>query len=444
MGDGALVRVSVFGLGYVGSVSAACLAAAGHEVIGVDISAAKIDAIRQGHSPMSEPGLDSLLASVVASGRLGVTDEVGEAVARSDVSLICVGTPSNRNGSLDLQAVERVADEIGEAMAAKSDRHTVVMRSTVLPGTAREVVIPRLESSSGLSAGTDFGYASNPEFLREGSAVADFQNPEFTVVGEWDTASGDVVARLYSMSGAPTIRLSVETAEMVKYANNAFHALKVAFANEIGALSKSQGIDGRAVMEVLCMDHKLNVSPAYLRPGFAFGGSCLPKDTRALVYRAREFDVQIPLLSSVLPSNEVQVKRAIAAVEDSGSKQVGILGLSFKAGTDDVRESPMVAVIETLVGKGYDVRVFDEGVQLSSLTGANKAFLESEIPHIASLMVDDIDEVISRSDVLVVGNSSERFADVGARMDESQVLIDLAGAVAIDPPPRGRYHGSGW
>ncbi len=437
-------RVSVFGLGYVGSVTAACLASLGHEVVGVDVKEEKLESMRSGRSPMAEVGLDDLLVSAVASGRLSLTSDAESAIAKSDLSLICVGTPSNRNGSLDLRAVERVAEQIGAAMGHKADRHTVVMRSTVLPGVARNVVVPRLESCSGLEVGTDFGYVSNPEFLREGSAVADFMSPEYTIVGEWDSDSGNVVEELYSMLEAPVLKVSVETAEMVKYASNAFHAVKVAFANEIGHLAKAQGIDGRSVMEILCKDHKLNISPAYLKPGFAFGGSCLPKDTRALVYRARETDVDVPLLAAILQSNDVQVQRAIAAVEDAEGKHIGILGLAFKAGTDDVRESPMVAVIETLVGRGYEVRVFDEDVRLSTLIGANKAYLEAEIPHIASLMVDDLDEVVRTSDVLVVGNSSKIFADLGSRMDENQVLVDLVGVIDTSRAPRGTYIGSGW
>lgn len=437
-------RISVFGLGYVGSVTAACLASLGHDVVGVDVNDAKLESLRSGRSPMTEVGLDDLLASAAASRRLRLTTDAQSAVAESDVSLICVGTPSNRNGSLDLRAVERVTEQIGAAMGRKLDRHTVVMRSTVLPGAARNVVVPRLESSSGLKAGADFGYVSNPEFLREGSAVADFMSPEYTVVGEWDSDSGNVVEELYSMLEAPVLRVPVETAEMVKYASNAFHAVKVAFANEIGHLAKVQGIDGRSVMEILCRDHRLNISPAYLRPGFAFGGSCLPKDTRALVYRAREIDVDVPLLAAILPSNDVQVQRAIAAVEDAEGKHIGILGLAFKAGTDDVRESPMVAVIETLVGRGYQVQVFDEDVRLSNLIGANRAYLEAEIPHIASLMVDDLDEMVRTCDVLVVGNSSKVFADLGSRMDENQVLVDLVGVTDTTRAMRGNYIGSGW
>ncbi len=439
-----MTRLSVFGLGYVGCVSAALLAESGHDVVGVDVNPSKLEAIRAGLSPVTEAGLDAIVASVVADGRLQVTDDAADAVARSEASLICVGTPSNRNGSLDLTAVRRVVTEIGHAMTVKASPHTVVMRSTVLPGTARDVVVPLLESASGLEAGSGFGYVSNPEFLREGSAVADFHAPAFTVIGEWEPGSGDIVAGLYSGIAAPLVSVDVETAEMVKYATNAFHALKVAFANEIGGLSKSQGVDGRTVMDILCMDRKLNISPAYLRPGFAFGGSCLPKDARALVYRARELDVEVPLLAALLPSNEARVRKAIELVEDLGAKQVGILGLSFKAGTDDVRESPMVAVIETLLGKGYDLRVYDEEIKLTRLTGTNKAFLESVIPHIASLMVDDVDEVVRKSDVLIVGNSNSRFARIGASMEPSQVLIDLVGAVDPASLPGEGYHGSGW
>lgn len=439
-----MARVSVFGLGYVGSVTAGCLAAAGHQVIGVDVNEEKLGSIRQGRSPMAEKDLDGILTEAVETGRLRVTTDAAEAVESSDLSLVCVGTPSNRNGSLDLVSIEKVVAQIGSALDRSDQRHIVVMRSTILPGTARDVVIPMLERTSGLRVGEGFGYVSNPEFLREGSAVADFERAELTIIGATDPVSAAAVEGLYGRIDTTFVRVDIETAEMIKYANNAFHAVKVAFANEIGTISKQHGVDGRRVMEILSMDHKLNISPAYLRPGFAFGGSCLPKDVRALVYQSQRLDLKTPLLASILPSNEMQVERAIEAVEQTGAKQVGVLGLAFKAGTDDVRESPAVRLIETLLGRGYDVRVYDEEVRLGKLTGANKAFLQAEIPHIATLMVEDLDDLLSASDVVVVTNQGESFSGLTARMAPDQVIIDLAGAVQVDGPPSGAYHGSGW
>lgn len=439
-----MTRVSVFGLGYVGSVTAGCLAAAGHDVIGVDVNEEKLRSIRDGRSPMAEKGLDEILTEAVGAGRLRVTSDAAEAVASSDLSLVCVGTPSNRNGSLDLASIEKVVAQIGAALEGSDRPHIVVMRSTVLPGTARDVVIPMLESTSGRRAGKGLGYVSNPEFLREGSAVADFERAELTVIGATDPDSAAAVEGLYQGVDTNFVQVDIETAEMIKYANNAFHAVKVAFANEIGTVAKQHGVDGRQVMEILSMDHKLNISPAYLRPGFAFGGSCLPKDVRALVYQSQRLDLKTPLLASILPSNEVQVERAIEAVEQTGAKQIGVLGLAFKAGTDDVRESPAVRLIETLLGRGYDVRVYDDEVRLGKLTGANKAFLQAEIPHIATLMVEDLDDLLTASDVVVVTNQGESFSGLTDRVAQDQVIIDLAGAVTLDGEPPASYRGSGW
>lgn len=438
------MRISLFGLGYVGSVSAACMAAAGHEVIGVDINELKLDTIRSGRAPVIEPGLDDLIAEVTESGRLEVTNNVAKAIDLSEVSLVCVGTPSQPNGNLDLTAVERVCTEIGEALAAKPEYHVVTVRSTVLPGTVRGRLVPLLESAAGKTAGADFGVAMNPEFLRETTGIKDFYEPSLTVIGELDERSGDVVEQIYAGVDAPVARVPLETAELVKYANNAFHATKVTFANEVGNLAKAHGIDGREVMDLLCRDYQLNISPAYLRPGYAFGGSCLPKDTRALVYRAKEMDVEAPLLQSLLPSNERHARRAIEVVERSGHKKVGVLGLSFKAGTDDVRESPMVPLIETLVGRGYDVKVYDEQVRLSRLVGSNKSFLEEEIPHIASLMRSDLDKLVAESDVVVVGNNSPAFRCVPAKLRPGQLMVDLVGLDGGADATRGSYEGICW
>ena len=437
------MRVTVFGLGYVGCVSAACLARDGHTVIGVDVSAQKVAAVASGRSPLIEPGLDDLVGNMVRARRLRATDDSRTAVHDSEVSLICVGTPSNGNGSLDLRFVENVCRQIGAALATHSSYHVVVVRSTVLPGTVQEVLVPILERESGRVAGKDFGVCMNPEFLREGTALKDYYAPSHVIIGELDEQSGERVACLYRAVDAPVRRTSIRTAEMLKYVNNAFHAVKVVFANEIGAMCKSHGIDGQQVMDLFCEDSRLNISCAYLKPGFAFGGSCLPKDLRALVYRAKNRDVDCPMLSAALRSNQQLIERSIRMVESTGRKKIGILGLAFKPRTDDVRESPVVTLVETLVGRGYQVCVFDDTVDPKRLVGANRLFLERELPHIASLMRTSIDAVVSESEVVVVANPSSAFRNVGDTIREDQMLIDLAG-IARTHPPAAHYEGIHW
>ncbi|WP_406319167.1 nucleotide sugar dehydrogenase [Streptosporangium sp. NBC_01639] len=397
------MRISVFGLGYVGCVSAACLAASGHEVIGVDVNPTKIDLISRGQAPVVEERIGELTAEVVRSGALRATTDVAEAVDATEISLICVGTPSAPNGSLSTTYLERVAEQIGHVLVGKSDRHTIVFRSTMLPGTCADLLIPILERASGLRAGTDFGVAVNPEFLREGTSVRDFFEPPKTVIGEFDTASGDAVAALYSGIPGEVFRVPMAVAEMTKYADNAFHGLKISFANEIGAICQAIGLDSHRVMDVFLADRKLNISPAYLRPGFAFGGSCLPKDLRGLVYAARRADVSVPLLSHVLPSNEDHLRRAFELVAAAGSRRIGLFGLSFKPGTDDLRESPLVELAERLLGKGYDLRIYDANVSLSRLMGANRDYIESRLPHLGDLLSNSADDVLSHADVCVVG-----------------------------------------
>ena len=434
----------MFGLGYVGTVTAACLAGAGHHVSGVDTNPEKVAMLNGGKSPVLEPGLEDLIRAGLAAGRLGATTDARAAVAGSEISLVCVGTPSRPNGSLDVSHVEHVAGQIGAALAGHQDYHVVVIRSTVLPGTTAERVLPILEAASGRRAGEGFGLSMNPEFLREGSAIDDFHRPSYTLIGELDARSGDAVEQLYESVASPTIRTALATAEMAKYVSNAFHALKVAFANEVGNLAKLHHIDGREVMDIFTRDRQLNISPAYLKPGFAFGGSCLPKDTRALAYRAHELDAESPLLSSIIPSNNAHIRRAIAMVEATGRKRVGVLGLSFKSGTDDVRDSPTVPVIETLVGRGYEVTVYDEHVQLGRLVGANKAFLEEEIPHIATLLRPRLEDVVHSSDVIVLANRSPEFKNVPHLLEAGQILIDLTGVVEESAAGRGGYEGIGW
>lgn len=421
------MRIAIFGLGYVGCVSAACLASEGHQVIGVDVNPLKVEMISAGQSPIIEAQVDDLIRQAVASGALRSTDSVAEAIANADLSFICVGTPSNENGSLNLRYVRNVAREIGQALAGRDDYHVVAVRSTVLPGTVTSEVIPLLEEASGRWVGDDFGVCSNPEFLREGSAVADFHHPPFTLVGEWDERSGDRVAAIYEGIDAPIVRTDLSTAEMVKYVSNAFHALKISFANEIGNFCKKVGVDSHEVMRVFSMDTKLNISSAYLKPGFAFGGSCLPKDLRALLHRARQEDLNLPVLQAIPRSNELQARLGVEMVLRTGKKRVGILGLSFKAGTDDLRESPLVYLTETLLGKGYDLKIYDENVSLARLTGANKQYIEKVIPHISSLLCSSLDEVLSTSDVLVVGNRLPTAA--ASLLDEvsgNHIVIDLA------------------
>ena len=438
------MKISIFGLGYVGCVTAACLADDGHSVVGVDVNPQKVEQINAGLSPIVEPGLDELITAVVNVGNLKASLDGHTAVHDTDVSLVCVGTPSHDNGNLELSYIRDVCAEIGTALATKQAYHVVVIRSTVLPCTVEEIVIPVLEQHSGRKSGVDFGVCMNPEFLREGNSIQDYRHPSFIVIGELDHPSGDVVQEIYATIDAPVIRTSIRTAEMVKYVCNTFHALKVVFANEIGNLSKVHGLDGQEVMDIFCQDHQLNISSAYLRPGFAFGGSCLPKDVRALVYRAKERDMESSVINAILPSNRQQIEQAIKMVIKTGQKKVGILGLSFKDSTDDLRESPSVILAETLIGKGYQVRIFDENIQLDRLLGANKQFIERELPHIASLLCASIGQLVSESEVVVLTNGSKAFREVTGLLHEQQTLIDLVGTVKDDEMRRGVYHGICW
>ena len=419
------MKISIFGLGYVGCVSAACFAKAGHSVIGVDVNRSKIDIINSGRSPIIEPGIAELIAEVVGASLLRCTDEATTTVLDSEMSLICVGTPSNVNGSLDLRHLQSVCEEIGSALRSKQDHHTVVIRSTMLPGTLENLVVPALEKASGKKDGAQFSVCINPEFLREGSSLADFYSPPFTLIGADNEGTALLMRQLYADIEAPLFVTSLLTAEMVKYACNSFHALKVSFANELGNICKALDIDSHEVMEVFCQDKKLNLSSYYLKPGFAFGGSCLPKDLRAIKYKAKELDVDVPLLSAILPSNQLQVQRAIDMVLKTGRKRIGVLGLSFKAGTDDLRESPIVSLIETLIGKGLQIAIYDRDVSLARLFGANKQYIEHEIPHISQLMRSSIAEVLRDSEVLVIGNKAAEFREIESQVSEGQVVIDL-------------------
>jgi GDP-mannose 6-dehydrogenase len=420
-----IMRISVFGLGYVGSVTAGALARSGHRIVGVDPNLTKVEMIGTGKGPVIEAGLDDLITQGVRAGRIRATTSADEAISETDVSMICVGTPSHGNGSLDLSHIEKVCHEIGVALGEKGASHTVVVRSTMLPGSTEDVVIPTLEAASGRHVGGDLGVCVNPEFLREGTSIRDFFDPPFTLIGGDDPGAIEVVRSLYADLDAPVVVAPFKVAEMAKYASNAFHALKITFANEIGNIAAELGTDSHRVLEILCRDTKLNISTAYLRPGFAFGGSCLPKDLRALVYQARRADVDVPVLQAIATSNRGQIDRAFRLVTATGRKRIGVLGLSFKAGTDDLRESPMVELIERLIGKGYELRVFDRNVSLANLQGANRVYIEREIPHIASLMADTIDEVLDASDVIVIGNGDPEFVLAMEGRGSDRVIVDL-------------------
>lgn len=437
------MKISIFGLGYVGTVSAGCLANDGHQVIGVDPVQTKVDLINRGQSPIIESEINEIIAATSHSGALCATDDSVRAIKETDLSFVCVGTPSQPNGNLDLRYIRRICEQIGEALRDKSSRHTVVIRSTILPGTMRKIVIPILEETSGKKAGKDFGVSNNPEFLREGTAVRDFRTPPKTVIGEVDPASGDVVAEIYKGIDAPLIRTGIETAEMIKYVDNSWHALKIGFANEIGNLCKSFGIDGHSVMEIFCQDRKLNISSAYLAPGFAFGGSCLPKDLRALSYQAKMEDLQLPILNAILPSNELQVSRGLQMIMEKGSTRVGVLGFSFKAGTDDLRESPVIDVIERLIGKGYELRIYDKNVKMASLVGANRDYILNHIPHISKLMVEDADAVLDFAQTIVIGNKDPEFNLLPQRLRADQRLVDFV-RISAERSKNGKYDGICW
>src|SRR5215217_633343 len=438
------MKVSVFGLGYVGSVSAASFAADGHTVVGVDVNPDKVASLNEGRSPIVEKGLDELIRAGAANGSLRATTSTEEAVHATDLSLLCVGTPSRKNGSLDLAYLERVSEQIGEALKRKDGYHVVVVRSTVLPGTTHELVIPTLERASGKRYGTGFGVTVNPEFLREGTAIQDFRQPPLTLVGHNYKSDAAPTEALYSKVDSPLVNTSIRTAEMIKYASNTWHALKVCFANEIGNLCKRVDIDSHEVMDIFCRDEKLNLSSYYMKPGFAFGGSCLPKDVRALQYRAKEVDLDMPVIQAILSSNQLQIQHAIDQVMESGKKRVGLLGFSFKAGTDDLRESPIVILAEALLGKGYDLRIYDRNVSIARLVGANKEYINTQIPHLSSLLTESIDEVLDKSEMIVVGNAAAEFSDALTRTRPDQVILDLVRVKTERADIPGDYRGICW
>ncbi len=418
------MNISVFGLGYVGAVSCACFSKSKHNVIGVDISQKKIDLINNGRSPIIEKDLEELIGAGVKEGNLKATIDEREAILNTDLSLICVGTPSQQNGDIDLSYIFKVCSNIAHSLKEKESFHTVVIRSTVAPGTIRKCG-SMIEEISGKKLNESFGVVSNPEFLREGSAIYDFYNPPYTVIGASCEKSGKEVEGIYQDIKAPVYMLRVEEAELIKYTNNYFHALKVSFANEIGNICKELGVDGHNVMDIVANDKKLNLSPYYLKPGFAFGGSCLPKDVRSLSYKARSLDIDTPILNNVLINNEYQIKRGIDLITNTNKRKIGVLGFAFKAETDDLRESPIVTLIESLLGKGYELAIYDSNVLMSKLLGKNKDFIIEHLPHIVKILKDSIDEVIKNSEVIVIGNNSDEFKDIFSRVDEDQMIIDF-------------------
>jgi GDP-mannose 6-dehydrogenase len=438
------VNISIFGLGYVGCVSSACLARLGHTVIGVDVNPLKVELLDGGRSPIVESGLDVLVRDMVAAGRLSATTDQEAAVAATELSMICVGTPSLDSGRLDLTYVRRIGASIAATLSRLDHFHVIVLRSTVLPGTVETCFIPLLEEQSGRRAGRDFGVAYNPEFLREGSALDDFEAPPYTVIAATDSRSAAAVERAYGGVEAPVERVDFPTAEMLKYVNNTFHALKVTFANEIGRVCKQSGIDSHRVMELFCRDTKLNISPTYLKPGFAFGGSCLPKDLRALSAFARQSHVEVPLLDSILESNREQVDSALRIIARTRKRRIGVLGLTFKAGTDDIRESPIVKVVEALVGRGLELHVHDANIDVARMVGTNREFLEHEIPYLESILRPTVDAVLENADVVVIATNDPAYRDVPGRLRPEQVLVDLVRIVPNGRPTGERYLGICW
>ena len=435
------MKISIFGLGYVGAVSLACLARDGHSVIGVDVDGAKLELISSGKTPVVEEGMVDLMAKVAASGRVSVTDDALKAVLGSNISLICVGTPSAANGNQDLTATRHVAQELGRALRAKQDTHVVVFRSTLVPGTVEEVLIPILEQESGKREGERFHVCFQPEFLREGSSIKDYDKPPFTIVGAKSDAPAARLRELFGHLPCEFHLTSIRAAEMLKYSCNNFHALKITFANETARLCEALGVNPFEVMDLVCKDRQLNISSAYLRPGFAFGGSCLPKDLRATMYLAKSRDVELPMLGSVLASNRLHIERAIGKVLATGKRRIGMIGLSFKTGTDDLRESPLVLIAEQLIGKGLEILVYDPDVHLSQIFGANRRFIDQHLPHIGSLICSDLQAVIDKSQVLVVGLNDKRvFEALALSTREEQYVLDL---VSIGKASRLRAHVEG-
>ena len=436
------MEITVLGLGYVGAVAAACLADSGNKVVVVDINQTKISQLNAGGSPVMETGLDELIANNVLDGRLSATDDLAGAVSDSEVTIICVGTPSSISGDVRLTDLDRVIDQVAVALRQSDSWHLVMLTSTVPPGTTENRVIPRLEELSGRTCGQDFGVAFSPEFLREGSAIHDYRNPAKTVVGASDPRALDCAAAVFRPYAREVTATRISVAEMAKLTDNSWHALKVAFSNEIGRFCSSLGIDSHAVMNIFKSDTRLNISSAYLTPGYAFGGSCLPKDLRTLIYRARQLGVEIPVLEAVLPSNRSHVEAALRAVQGFGVKRIALLGLAFKAGTDDLRESAMLELAERLLGKGYEIIIHDEFVNLDRLVGANREYIEAMHPHIAALLSDNLEVALKDADLIIVAQANPAYALLCEQVAGRPVL-DLSG-IARTAVPAANYQGLAW
>jgi len=435
------MKINVFGLGYVGCVTATCLANSGNKVTGIDIDRLKVGIINQGKSPIVEPGLKEAIKMAVDSGNLRATiNNIGPA----DVSIICVGTPSNENGSLQLTYMKRIAEQIANYIIKHRTYHVVNIRSTILPGTIESVILPLIENLSGKKAGKDFGICMNPEFMREGVSLHDYYNPPFTLIGQLDNRSGKIVEKLFKGVNGSVIRTNIKVAEMIKYSCNSFHALKVSFANEIGNICKKLDIDSHQVMEIFCKDTKLNLSPYYMKPGFAYGGSCLPKDLRAITYKAKELDLEVPLLRAISRSNNNQIEAAYDLIQKTGKRNVGVLGLSFKPGTDDLRESPMVELVEKLIGKGYQVNIYDKEVSIAKIFGSNKNYIERAIPHVSTLMKKTVDEVIKNSNIIVIGNKTKEFESILHKINRNKHIVDLVRIYSNPKERNGYYDGICW
>jgi GDP-mannose 6-dehydrogenase len=438
-------KVSVFGLGYVGSVTAACLAAQGHSVIGVDLNPTKVEQLNAGQTPVVEPGMAELVADSHRASRLRATSDGEQAVLETDISLLCVGTPSLRNGKLDLGHLEPVCRNIGETLRNKKSFHLIVVRSTALPGTVESLVIPTLEKFSGKKFGDDFGTCVNPEFMREGTAVKDFMQPSITVIGAANSGHAAQLRELYAWAPGQMFETSFRSAEMLKYVCNAWHALKVAFANEVGSVAKEVGVDAASLMEIFCADKKLNISESYLKPGFAFGGSCLPKDIHALSYRANELDLTLPILDAILPSNDQHFLRALELVLRTGKRKIALLGLSFKANTDDLRESPQVKLVKQLLGEGCEVAIWDESVSLGRLIGSNRDYIERVIPHIGLLLRHDLAETVRGAEVVVIGSRAVGDDELRAHLRPDHFVIDLVNVEKSRRPVHtDKYEGICW
>ena len=435
------MRISIFGMGYVGCVGAACCAKLGHHVIGVDVSAHKVELVNSGRPTIIEKDIEELIRLAHESGRLEATGDSTYAVRGSEISFIAVGTPSSREGHLNLDYIFKVASQIGEALREKEEFHIVAVRSTVLPGT-NEKIGRMIEEVSGKKRGRDFTVVSNPEFLREGTAVHDYLNPPFTLVGSDSEAAVEKMRRLYQDIPGEFIATEIKVAEMMNYINNTYHALKIVFGNEVGNICKALDVDSHKVMEIFCKDTQLNISPYYFKPGFAYGGSCLPKDSKALRTLARDCYVDVPVIDAIEESNEIQKRNAVRLIMEMGRRKVGILGLSFKAGTDDLRCSPIVDVVETLLGKGFALRIYDKNVKLSEITGTNRDFIMAKIPHLQHFVYDDLDKVVSESDVLVVTNKEAEFTDLLQRYP-GKIIVDLV-RMWQDVDYAGHYEGISW